>query len=74
MPDFEVTVQRKVTQHAEVIIEAANAKEAEQLAEAALNGPDDEDVLGDLDWSVVDCQDDGEVYEVKEVTKTEEKE
>ena len=74
MPMFEVTVHRKVTQGGEVQIEGDTAEAVQKNVEEALEAGDPEGLLDDLEWSTVDCQDDGEVWGVTEVKKTETKE
>ena len=65
MPLFEVEVWRKVTQRADVEIEAASEEEAREQIETALAGEGDVDC--DFDWEVCDSQDDGTVMGVKEI-------
>jgi hypothetical protein len=65
MPTFEVVVTRKVTEMAEVEIEAATAEDAERIVETALTDwRDQSEVLADLDWNRSDCQDDGSIWSV----------
>jgi hypothetical protein len=73
MPLFEVTVHREVTQGGEVQIEAATKEAAQAAIELALAAGDPEGLLDDMDWNVVDSQDDGSVWDIKEL-KTETKE
>lgn len=66
MPKFRVIVWRKVTESAEQEIEADTAEEAKAEVEEDLQRYP---TLGDYDWTMCDCQDDGTVMSVTEIAE-----
>ena len=67
MPLFEVEIWRKVTERADVQVEADTPEAAQAQIEAALKGESDELAPPEFFWDMCDSQDDGTVMGVKEI-------